>query len=97
MINQIFFNVLLYTFESLVFIYFANGFFNKKYSAKKVFIITFFSYLILLCIYQIGSSALNAVSMLIINVLLIKFLFFSNIKSALFYGILPICLMAASE
>ena len=97
MINQIFFNVLLYGFESLVFLYFANGFFNKKYSGKKIFIITFLSYLVLLCIYQLGNSALNAVSLLIINILLLKFLFFCNIKSALFYATIPICLMAASE
>lgn len=97
MIKEVLFSILLYTFEAFVFVYFANGFFEKKYNGRITLIITFFAHLVLLVVYELGLSYLNAIAIFIVNVILFVLLYNTTPRASFFYSALLVAIMSTSE
>lgn len=97
MAKQIIFNLLLYFSEALIFFYYADNFFERKYSSKKTVLICSMVYLVPMATYQLGSNILNAFVILTVNFLLLRFLFNCSYKLSIFHSTILAGLMILSE
>lgn len=90
-------DILMYMFEGLIIWHYSNNVFEPKYSKSKNLILTLVAYAAIFGIYQLNVTILNFVSLIVFNFVIIKFLYHSNIKNALFHSVMFLAIMATTE
>lgn len=90
-------DILMYIFEGLIIWHYSNNVFEPKYSKIKNLMLTLIAYAAIFCIYQLNLTLLNFASLILFNFLIIKFLYYSNIKNALFHAVMFLAIMATTE
>lgn len=96
-VYQIIFNIVLYFSEGLIVYYYANSFFQHKYSTTRTIISVMISHAVLLGIYYANNTILNFVALFIIYCLIFFLLYKCGFFTALFNTIVLLCIMVASE
>ena len=96
-VYQIIFNIVLYFSEGLILYYYANSFFQRKYSAQKTITFIMLFHIVLFGIYYANSTILNFAALLIIYCLIFLLLYDCGFFAALFNTIALLCIMLASE
>lgn len=93
------FLVFLYLIEPLIIYSYAKSIFSLKYKPILTILISSGSYMIILVIYIFfsGNDIVNLLSILFINILQLKFLYNSKLKSAVFHGFVLIIIQFLSE
>ncbi len=96
-VYQIIFNVLLYFSEGLILFYYANSFFERKYSVLKTAVFILVSHIGLLGIYYINSTVLNLLALFIIYCLIFSLLYECKLISSIFNATLLLAIMWICE
>lgn len=96
-VYQIIFNIVLYFSEGLIVYYYANSFFQHKYSTPRTIIGIMIPHAVLLCIYYANNTILNFVALFIAYCLIFFLLYKCSFFTALFNTIVLLCIMGASE
>ena len=96
-VYQIIFNIVLYFSEGLIVYYYANSFFQHKYSTPRTIIGIMIPHAVLLCIYYANNTILNFVALFIAYCLIFFLLYKCGFFTALFNTIVLLCIMGASE
>lgn len=96
-VYQIIFNILLYFSEGLILFYYANSFFERKYSALKTAVCISVSHIALLGIYYINSTMLNLLALFVIYCLIFSLLYECKLLSSVFNTTLLLAIMWICE
>lgn len=96
-VYQIIFNILLYFSEGLILFYYADSFFERKYSVLKTAVCISLSHLMLLGIYYINSTVLNLLALLVIYCLIFSLLYECKLLSSVFNATLLLAIMWICE
>lgn len=96
-VYQIIFNILLYFSEGLILFYYANSFFERKYSVLKTAVCVSVSHIALLGMYYINSTILNLFALFIIYCLVFSLLYECKLLSSVFNATLLLAIMWICE
>lgn len=96
-VYQIIFNILLYFSEGLILFYYANSFFERKYSVLKTAVCVSVSHIALLGMYYINSTILNLFALFIIYCLIFSLLYECKLLSSVFNATLLLAIMWICE
>ncbi len=96
-VYQTIFNIVLYFTEGLIIFYYANSFFNRKFSTLKTIVGISLSHMLLFGIYYANNTILNFIALFIIYCLIFLLLYDCRFFTAVFNTVLLLVIMVACE
>lgn len=96
-VYQTIFNIILYFTEGLIIFYYANSFFERKYSTKITIVGISLSHMLLFGIYYANNTILNFITLFVLYCLIFSLLYECRFFTALFNTILLLAVMVACE